>query len=55
MGLAYINNTVDRISKPDPILLWQIPQEWSFEDAVTVPLIYIQVNNKKICVRHRYF
>lgn len=42
MGLAYRDYN-QQIVNPDSILMWQIPEEWSLEDAVTVPFIYTQV------------
>ncbi|XP_065211044.1 fatty acid synthase-like [Planococcus citri] len=41
MGLAVVNSN-DPISKPDSILKWTLPDDWSLEDAATVPFIYTQ-------------
>ncbi|XP_065212332.1 fatty acid synthase-like [Planococcus citri] len=41
MGLAVVNSE-DHVSKPDSILKWNLPDDWSLEDAVTVPFIYTQ-------------
>ncbi|XP_065212158.1 fatty acid synthase-like [Planococcus citri] len=41
MGLAVVNSD-DPISKPDSILKWNLPDNWSLEDAATVPFIYTQ-------------
>ncbi|KAL6953869.1 fatty-acid synthase system, partial [Sarracenia purpurea var. burkii] len=41
MGLSLIDFN-DPISKPDSILKWKVPQDWTLEDAATVPFIYAQ-------------
>lgn len=43
MGLALVN-TSKSISEVDPILMWQIPKDWSLQNAATVPFVYAQVN-----------
>lgn len=45
MGVAIINtNNSKSDSEEDPILKWRIPDDWSLEEATTVPLVYIQVS-----------
>ncbi|XP_065212331.1 fatty acid synthase-like [Planococcus citri] len=41
MGLAVVNSN-EPITKPDSILKWTPPNDWSLEDAATVPFIYTQ-------------
>lgn len=45
MGVAIINtNNSKSVSEVDPNLTWRIPDDWSLEEATTVPLAYIQVS-----------
>ncbi|KAK7602868.1 hypothetical protein V9T40_006842 [Parthenolecanium corni] len=41
-GLGFYN-PVESVKKPDEFLTWQIPKQWSYEDASTVPFFYLQV------------
>ncbi|KAL6953872.1 fatty-acid synthase system [Sarracenia purpurea var. burkii] len=41
MGLSLIDSN-DPISKPDPILKWKVPKDWTLEEAATVPFNYVQ-------------
>ena len=41
MGIAYLEK--DR-TNPQLYLTWQVPQQWSLESAVTVPLAYLKVS-----------
>lgn len=47
MGLALVNNS-ELTSEMDPLLTWTIPDNWSLENAATVPLVYSQVN---MCIK----
>lgn len=38
MGMAQACAT-----KPDPLLMWPVPESWSMEDATTIPLAYATV------------
>lgn len=42
-GLGFYN-PVESVKKPDEFLTWQIPKQWSYEDASTVPFFYLQVS-----------
>lgn len=42
-GLGFYN-PVESVKKPDELLSWQIPKQWSYEDASSVPLFYLQVS-----------
>lgn len=43
MGLARIDNESYKLI-PDPILSWAVPENWSLEDAATVPHAYVSVS-----------
>lgn len=42
-GLAVLDSTSRKLI-PDPVLYWDVPREWTLEDAVTVPQAYCVVN-----------
>lgn len=44
MGLARFDKDICKLI-PDPILCWDIPQRWSFEDAATIPHAYVSVRS----------
>lgn len=43
MGLARLDPETYKLV-PDPILSWNVPEQWSLEDAVTIPHAYISVS-----------
>lgn len=47
MGLARIDNESYKLI-PDPILSWAVPENWSLEDAATVPHAYVSVRGNTI-------
>ncbi len=40
MGIA---DTGEIGENPEMLLVWSIPDQWSLEDAVTVPMAYVKV------------
>lgn len=51
MGLSFVNS-FKPITEPDPLLKWTVPNQWSLEDAATVPFTYTQVGHHN--VSHEY-
>lgn len=42
MGLVK-HSALSNLIKANPQILWNIPQNWTLEDAATVPLVYSTV------------
>ncbi len=45
MGLGYYYH-LEPVREADKWFTWQIPKQWSLEDAATVPLFYAQVSTE---------
>lgn len=37
---ALKSGATSTLVKTNPFFTWEIPDEWSFEDAVTIPIVY---------------
>lgn len=50
MGLSRLDLETYKLI-PDPILTWPVPEDWSLEDAATIPHAFCGVSPQTICER----